>query len=73
MPRRLRVRVDLDLCQGHGLCQEEAPEVFRVVDRPGEYPQVEVIQDEPPESLRDKVKAAERFCPNRVITLEESD
>jgi ferredoxin len=73
MTRRLRVRVDLDLCQGHGLCQEEAPEVFRVVDRPGEYPQVEVILEEPPGSLRDKLRAAERFCPNRVITVEEID
>jgi ferredoxin len=70
---RLRVRVDLDLCQGHGLCQEEAPEVFRVVDRPGEYAQVEVILEEPPESLRDAVKSAERFCPNRVIAIEEVD
>jgi len=26
----VRVRVDLDLCQGHGTCAEEAPEVFAV-------------------------------------------
>jgi ferredoxin len=25
----MRVKVDLELCQGHALCQEEAPEVFR--------------------------------------------
>ena len=73
MPRRLRVRVDLDLCQGHGLCQEEAPEIFRVVDRPGEYAQVELILEHPPESLREQAKAAARFCPNRVITVEEVD
>lgn len=67
----LRVRVDLDLCQGHGMCHEEAPEVFRVVDRPGDYPQVELIQERPPEELREKVLAAARFCPNRVIRVEE--
>jgi len=68
---RLRVRVDLELCQGHGLCQEEAPEVFRVVDRPGTYGRVELLLDEPPEELRAKVLAAARYCPNRVITVEE--
>ena len=33
----MRVVVDLELCQGHAVCQGEAPEVFRVVDRPGSY------------------------------------
>lgn len=67
----MRVRVDLDLCQGHGMCQEEAPEVFRVVDNPGDYGRVEVILERPPEELREKVLAAARFCPNRVIRVEE--
>ena len=67
----MRVRVDLELCQGHGLCQEEAPEVFRVVDRPGAYAQVQLLIEEPPEELREKVLAAARYCPNRVITIVE--
>jgi sterol 14-demethylase len=67
----MRVRVDLDLCQGHGLCQEEAPEIFRVVDRPGAYARVELILEQPPEELRQKALAAARYCPNRVITIEE--
>jgi ferredoxin len=68
---RLRVTVDLELCQGHGICQEEAPEVFRVVDRPGAYPRVELILEAPPEELRAKALAAARYCPNRVISVEE--
>jgi ferredoxin len=67
----MRVKIDLDLCQGHSVCEAEAPEIFRVVDRPGEYPQVEVILDQPPEALRPKAEAAARYCPNRVITIEE--
>ena len=67
----MRVRVDLDLCQGHAVCQTEAPEIFRVVDRPGDYPRVEVILERPPESLRAEAEAAARYCPNRVITIEE--
>jgi sterol 14-demethylase len=67
----LRVVVDLDLCGGHGVCQGEAPEIFRVVDRPEGYAHVEVILERPPEELRAKAKAAERLCPNRVIQIVE--
>jgi ferredoxin len=67
----MRVVVDLDLCQGHGVCQNEAPEIFRVVDRPGDYGRVEVILERPPEELRAQAEAAARYCPNRVITIAE--
>lgn len=67
----MRVVVDLDLCGGHGVCQSEAPEIFRVVESPGDYTCVEVVLERPPEELREKAKAAERYCPNRVITIEE--
>ena len=67
----MRVKVDLELCQGHALCQEEAPEVFRVIERPGAYDQVSLVQERPPESLRRKVEAAARHCPNRVIRIVE--
>ena len=67
----MRVRVDLDLCQGHSVCLGEAPEIFRVVDRPGDYARVEVILERPPEELRAKAEAAARYCPNRVISIEE--
>ncbi len=67
----MRVVVDLDLCGGHGVCQGEAPEIFRVVDEPGGYAHVEVILERPPEELREQAKGAERHCPNRVITIVE--
>jgi ferredoxin len=67
----MRVRVDLDLCQGHSVCIGEAPEIFRVVDRPGDYARVEVILEHPPEELRANAEAAARYCPNRVIAIEE--
>jgi ferredoxin len=69
----MRVVVDLELCQGHGLCEAEAPQVFRVVDRPGGYAQVEVLLERPGEDLRRQVEAAARYCPNRVISLAEDD
>ncbi len=67
----MRVVVDLDLCGGRGVCEGEAPEIFRVVDRPGGYAHVEVILERPPEELRAQAEAAERYCPNRVITIVE--
>ncbi len=66
----MRVRVDLELCQGHALCREEAPEVFEVIERPGTYDQVKLLDEAPPERLRKKVEAAVRHCPNRVIQIE---
>ena len=67
----MRVRADLDLCQGHGMCALEAPEVFRVVDSTdGTYAQVEILRNEPDESQRSAVEAAVRFCPNRVLSFE---
>ena len=67
----MRVVIDVDLCGGHGVCQGEAPEVFRVVDLPGGYAHVEVILERPPEELRAKTEAAARYCPNRVIQIVE--
>ena len=69
----MRVEIDIALCQGHGLCQEEAPEVFRVTEVAGDYDLVELIDAHPPAELREKVEAAARYCPNRVISIVESD
>ncbi|MCC7516628.1 MAG: ferredoxin [Pseudomonadales bacterium] len=67
----MRIKVDLDLCQGHSVCMEECPEVFSVQDNPDGYPSVVVLLEEPPESLREKVMNAVHGCPNRVIRIEE--
>ncbi|MEM7409354.1 MAG: ferredoxin [Myxococcota bacterium] len=67
----MRVKADLGLCQGHGVCAMEAPAVFRVVDsKDGTYSEVEVLEPEPGEDQRAAVEAAVRYCPNRVLSLE---
>ncbi len=44
----MKIVADLDLCQGHGMCEDTAPEVFRVVEsEDGSYDQVEIILPEP--------------------------
>ena len=67
----MKITIDLQLCQGHGVCAEEAPEVFRVVAEPGRYDHAELIVAEPDEALRSKVEAAVRFCPNRSLKIVE--
>ena len=64
----MRVRVDLDLCQGHGTCAEEAPEVFAVDEKESK---VIIRLEQPPEALRAKVKSAVRFCPTGALSLTE--
>jgi len=64
----VRIRVDLDLCQGHGTCAEEAPEVFAVDERESK---VTVRVERPPEALCAKVKRAVRFCPTGALSLTE--
>jgi ferredoxin len=63
----MRVRVDAGLCQGHGACKSEAPEVFDVNEKNGI---VIVLQESPPEALRTKVQAAVKYCPTRALSLE---
>ena len=67
----MRVKADLELCQGHGVCQLEAPEIFRVRERPEDHDQVEILLETVPEELRAKLEAAVRYCPNRVLSSEE--
>ena len=64
----MRVRADLDLCQGHQMCQGEAPEVFGF-DTSSDL--VVVLQERPDESQRAQVTAAVRYCPAMALTLEE--
>ncbi len=61
----MRIEVDLDLCQGHAMCELEAPAVFSV-PRKGK---VVVTYPEPPESQRPAVEAAVRYCPTQALRL----
>ena len=63
----MRVVVDRDLCQGHGVCESEAGAVFAVSNKG-----VLVILDESPsEELRAQVEAAVKFCPTHALRIEE--
>ena len=62
----MKVTIDADLCQGHGVCMGECPEVFQV-DDDGE---VTILQEQPDDGLRKKLQNAVRFCPSGAISAE---
>ena len=61
----MRVTVDLDLCQGHAMCELEAPEVFEVPRKD----KVTVLDPEPPEAMRADVERAVRYCPTQALKI----
>ncbi|CAM3207743.1 ferredoxin [Prescottella defluvii] len=61
----MRVEVDLDLCQGHAMCELEAPGVFSVPRRG----QVEIADGEIPDELRADVERAVQYCPTAALRL----
>ena len=67
----MKIRVDLDHCQGHSVCIDEATGVFAVEDRVDDYPKVKVLNFQPSAELQNQVRLAARYCPNKVITLIE--
>jgi sterol 14-demethylase len=69
--RPFRVRVDLDLCQGHAVCVAEAPEVFDLERSEGGEDKVVLRMEAPPAALREKVESACRHCPTRALSVEE--
>jgi ferredoxin len=61
----MRVDVDVELCQGHAMCELEAPEVFEV-PRKG---RVTVLDPEPPDAMRAGVERAVRYCPTQALKI----
>ncbi|MGV0641897.1 ferredoxin [Mycolicibacterium sp. XJ2546] len=62
-----RVEVDLDLCQGHAMCELEAPDVFAVPKRG----KVEILDSEPPDDARAQVEEAVLLCPTQALSIRE--
>lgn len=62
----MKVHVDWDLCEGHGICCAEVPEVFELRDAD----QVTLLTEQPPAELRSQLQTAARFCPKNAITIE---
>lgn len=62
----MKVSVDLDTCDGNGVCMSLCHEVFDVREDG-----LHLLQERPPQHLRGPLKAAEVSCPTRAIVVEE--
>ena len=63
----MRVVVDRDLCQGHGVCESEAPSVFSVSNDGV----LTILDPTPPPDVAEQVRHAVTFCPTGALTIEE--
>jgi ferredoxin len=63
----MKVTVNHDTCEGHGKCQDSAPEVFELRDDDLSYVLLDDISDE----LKPKVDKAIRLCPRQAIAWEK--
>jgi sterol 14-demethylase len=62
-----RIVVDADLCQGHGVCESEAPDLFEVNrDR-----KVELLDATPPDGQRRAAELAVKYCPTHALSIVE--
>lgn len=61
----MKVEVDRELCQGHGQCQESAPEVFEVRDDGFAY----VLRDADTPELIAKTQEASSRCPVDAVLM----
>jgi ferredoxin len=65
----IKIEVDIDLCQGHAMCELEAPDYFKVPKRG----QVEILSDTAPEEDRDEVEQAVWACPTQALSIKDED
>lgn len=60
-----RIAVDRDLCQGHAVCEGEAPDLFSVT----KHGDLTVLDQRPPEDRRAAAEEAVRYCPTRALSI----
>lgn len=63
----MKIRVEPERCQGHGLCRLAAPEVFGQDEQEGH---VVILQPEVPPELEAAARAGVDGCPERALRIE---
>ena len=63
----MRVIVDRTLCESNAVCARLVPEVFVVDDDD----RLQIKQEQPPETLRERVALAVRRCPKLALSIVE--
>ena len=60
----MKVVADTGLCQGHQMCQGEAPDVFGFDE---DADTVTLLDEHPDDVARPQVEAAVRYCPAMAL------
>jgi len=63
----MRIVLDRNLCDGHGMCEAMAHEYFELDDDE----QLTILNERPPEEDRAKVHAAVQSCPALALSLQD--
>ena len=63
----MRVHVDMQKCQGHGLCHANAPEVYEVDD----LGYCRIPNEEIPPELAKQARRGAVGCPEQAITISD--
>jgi len=63
----VKVVVDFDRCASNAVCMSLLPEIFEVRDDGYLY----VLDEHPPESMREQLEEAVRSCPTQAISLAD--
>ena len=64
----MRVRANLDLCRGHGVCVQQLPEVF---DLDKQQARVVVRVAHPAEGQRSALEKAVSRCPTFALSIDD--
>jgi ferredoxin len=65
--KAMRVRVDLNVCQGHGVCHMSAPDVYELDAEDGHSI---VMVDPVPTDMEKDAQLGVDSCPERAIAVE---
>lgn len=63
----MKIVVDYDKCEGLGMCEAMAPDVFEVQDEG----QVGLLEEHPSEDQRQDLAAAIDACPVHALSLQD--
>jgi ferredoxin len=65
----MRVVVDRTLCESNAVCARLVPEIF--VININDDDRLQIKQERPPETLRERVEHAVRRCPKLALSIVE--
>jgi ferredoxin len=65
----MRIKLDREACQGHGLCAMYAEELFAIDAADG---RAIVVLDPVPPPLEDRARRTVRVCPEVAISIDET-